>query len=97
MPFNYEEWNNPPASICVFSNVIKLVPGLSETSWLQHPMGRWCATSYRGASTRIITALSAYQMYNTSPDIDLRRQRTTSRSMSAVTQQQAMINISAEI
>jgi hypothetical protein len=36
-------------------------------------------------------------MYNTSPDIDLRRQRTTSRSMSAVTQQQAMINISAEI
>jgi hypothetical protein len=57
-------------------------------------MGRWCATSYRGVSTRIITVISAYQVCNTPPDRDLRRQRTTSRSMSAVTQQQAMINSS---
>jgi hypothetical protein len=55
------------------------------TNTYQDPMGRWCATSYRGAQTREVTVISAYR--------DLRRHGTIGRSMAAVTQQQAMINI----
>jgi hypothetical protein len=64
------------------------------TTLTEDPMGRWCATSYRGACTRVITVISAYQMCNAPQDRDPRRQHTTSRSMSEVTRQQAMINVS---
>jgi hypothetical protein len=64
------------------------------TNTYQDPMGRWCATLYRGAQTREITVISAYQVCNTPPDRDLRGNGTIGRSMAAVTQQQAMINIS---
>jgi hypothetical protein len=64
------------------------------TNTYQDPVGRWCATLYRGAQTREITVISAYQVCNTPPDRDLRGNGTIGRSMAAVTQQQAMINIS---
>jgi hypothetical protein len=56
-------------------------------------MGRWCATAYRAAQTREVTVISAYQVWNTLPDRDLRGHGTIDRSMAAVTQQQAMIKI----
>jgi hypothetical protein len=47
------------------------------TNTHQDPMGRWCATTYRGAQTREVTVISAYQVCNTPPDRDLRGHGTS--------------------
>jgi exonuclease III len=68
--------------------VAESITGRITTSF-QDPMGRWSAISLIGTQVQKLTVISAYQVCNTRQDRD-----TKARSMTAATQQQAMIDIS---